>query len=306
MQYDIDVMFHDVSTIILHILCFLSINTSCNNHIQKTKRNRRRSSARRTKQQHSLSRILQEDVFSMAFDSMSMSLAMGKGGNQPGNKAGKEPPVPPGTILVSSSDDSGLGTLRSALEEYASGSFDTILISKKVKKITIDSTLQYIGTNPLAIRTESMPTIIGSDDFDLLTTNATLFVDIRNIEFEGLGHYSINNQGQGKGIFVDIPDDAVGDAFITLIDVKVSDVASYGILVNDCEEEDCGNGDEGTGGGSDASVSLTLDRVTVEYLGKGRFDGDGLRVNECGDGDLRATITASKFNYNGAGTSMFV
>jgi len=281
----------------------LSMNTSCHNHIQKTKLNRRRSSARRTKQQHSLSRILQEDVFSMDFDSMSMSLAMGRGGGS--SKSGKVPP-PPGAILVTSGADSGPGTLRQALEDLASGSGDIIFISSRVKRITIESTLQYIGTNLLAIQAEDMPKIIGDDDFDLLTTNATLAVGISNVEFEGLGHYSINDQGIGKGIFVDVPNDATGTAAVILTNVKVSGVASYGVLVNDCTEVNCGNGNQGTGGGSDASVELNLFRVTVENSGKGRFDGDGVRVNERGMGDLRATIIDSKFNYNGAGTSMSV
>ena len=237
----------------------------------------------------------------MDFDSMSMSLAMGRGGGS--SKSGKVPP-PPGAILVTSGDDSGPGTLRQALEDLASGLGDLIFISSRVKRITIESTLEYIGTNSLTIQAEDMPRIIGSDDFDLLTTNATLEVGIRNVEFEGLGHYSINNQGQGKGIFVDIPDDAVGDAFVTLEDVKVSGVASYGVLVNDCTEVNCGNGNQGTGGGSDASVEVVLNGVTVENSGKGRFDGDGVRVNERGVGDLGAFIIDSSFNYNGAGTSM--
>jgi len=239
----------------------------------------------------------------MDFDSMSMSLAMGRGGGS--SKSGKVPP-PPGAILVSSSADFGPGTLRQALEDLASGLGELIFISSKVKEITIESTLEYIGTYPLTIQAEDMPRIIGSDDFDLLTTNATLEVVIGKVEFEGLGHYSITNQGIGKGIFVDVPNDATGTAAVILTNVKVSGVASYGVLVNDCTEVNCGNGNQGTGGGSDASVEVVLNGVTVENSGKGRFDGDGVRVNERGMGDLRATITASKFNYNGAGTSMFV
>ena len=174
-------------------------------------------------------------------------------------------------------------------------------IDKRIKKIDILSTLQYDGSAPLEIvGLGDMPKIVADGDFDVFATTGCTDLSIKNVAFKGPGNFSIENQGIGKGIFFDVPDDASGVVSFALEDVKVSGTAWHGVLVSDCTEAECGNGNGGTGDGSPASVSLTLQRVTVENAGKGKFDGDGVRVNERGAGSITATIDDSKFNNNGA------
>ena len=206
------------------------------------------------------------------------------------------------TVKVrSDANDGPVGSLREALQTSVAGGTLKVVIEEDIDEIIIPSTLQYDGSARLEIVGEGdMPKIVADGDFDLLATTGCTDLSIKNIAFEGLGNFSIENQGIGKGIFFDVPNDASGVVSVALEDVKVSGTAWHGVLVSDCTETDCGNGNGGTGDGSPASVSLTLQRVTVENAGKGKFDGDGVRVNERGDGDIAATIEDSKFNNNGA------
>ena len=223
-----------------------------------------------------------------------------KGGGS--GKAGKEPPLPVGAIKVVSAADDGPGSLREALQtSVPAGGTLTLAIDKRIKKIDILSTLQYDGSAPLEIvGLGDMPKIVADGDFDVFATTGCTDLSIKNVAFKGPGNFSIENQGDGKGIFFDVPDNATGDVSFALEDVKVSGTAWHGVLVSDCTEAECGNGNGGEGDGSSASVLLTLKRVTVENAGKGKFDGDGVRVNERGAGSITATIEDSKFNNNGA------
>lgn len=206
------------------------------------------------------------------------------------------------TVNVVSDEDDGPGTLREALQTSVAEAGGTlnVVIDSGIDEINISSTLEYNGTAPLEIVGADMPKIAAAGDFDLLATTECTNLSIKNVAFEGPGNFSIENQGIGKGIFFDVPNNASGDVSFALEDVMVSNTAWHGVLVNDCTEADCGNGNTGTGDGSSASVSLTLKRVTVENAGKGKFDGDGVRVNERGAGSITATIEDSKFNNNGA------
>ena len=218
-------------------------------------------------------------------------------------KAGKEPPLPVGAVKVVSAADDGPGSHRAALQTsvVTAGGTLTLAIDKRIKKIDVLRTLQYDGIAPLEIvGVGDMPKIVADGDFDVFATTRCTDLSIKNVAFEGLGDFSIENRGDGKGIFFDVPDDATGDVSFSLEDVKVSGTAWHGVLVSDCTVAECGNGNTGTGEGSDASVVLNLKRVTVENTGKGKFDGDGVRVNERGDGSINATIEDSKFNNNGA------
>lgn len=78
-------------------------------------------------------------------------------------------------------------------------------------------------------------------------------------------------------------------------------VAYHGVSVNDCDGGDsCGAGGEGGGNGSPASVSVYLNNVDIAEVGTGKFDGDGLRVNERSEGGINFFANRSSFTKVGA------
>ena len=205
------------------------------------------------------------------------------------------------TAVVTNGNDDGAGSLRAALESGA----DEIVVSGRVKSIQTESTLEYTGTDPLIIRGGGA-TIQPSGDFTVLEITEGADLTVSNLSIVGIGGFSVENQGagQGKGIFVDIFGAATprtDTVKVLLRNVDVFDVAYHGVHISDCSGGDaCGGGQSGDGDGTDASVHLTLKNVTVDGVGYGVFDADGVRVDERGKGDIVAKITRSKFLNVGA------
>lgn len=194
--------------------------------------------------------------------------------------------------MVTNANDSGEGSLRAAIEDSGTTSIEIGIKGNGI--INIASSLVYAGDGPLTITGDGKgkrPTIKGGD-FDLLKVTSDLTV--KNVDFEGPGGFSIYSQSTesipGKGIYVDIPDDATGVIKVELEDVQVSNVANHGVHISDCSSETCGNGNAGDGDGSDASVHLVLKNVVVSNVGQGKFDGDGVRVDERGPGKFANEI----------------
>jgi hypothetical protein len=85
------------------------------------------------------------------------------------------------------------------------------------------------------------------------------------------------------------------------VNVTVTGTAGHGIHVSDCTlADECGGGSGGAGEGSPASISLTLTGVTVIDTAYGRFDADGVRVDERGEGSIDFVATSSVFSGIGA------
>ena len=194
--------------------------------------------------------------------------------------------------MVTNTNDSGEGSLRAAIEDSGTTSINIDIKGNGI--ININSSLEFAGDGPLTITGDGngkRPTIKGGD-FDLLKVTSDLTV--KNVNFEGPGGFSIYSQSTepipGKGIYVDIPDDATGVIKVELEDVQVSNVANHGVHISDCSSETCGNGNTGEGQGSDASVHLVLKNVVVSNVGQGKFDGDGVRVDERGPGKFAHEI----------------
>ena len=117
-----------------------------------------------------------------------------------------------------------------------------------------------------------------------------------NLHLAGAGDFSIENQGGGKGIFVDVEEDARGIVIVDLFRVSISDVGNHGLHVSDCSiGDDCGGGQGGGGDGSDASIYLRLNKVTIDSVGFGKQDADGIRVDDRGPGSIYANIRNSYF-----------
>lgn len=207
------------------------------------------------------------------------------------------------TTLVTNGDDTGAGSLRAALESGA----DKIVVLGGVKTIQTESTLEYTGTEPLTIRGRGA-TIQPSGDFTVLKITEGADLTVSNLSIIGIGGFSVapeeQSTGRGKGIFVDVfgaTTQRTDTVKVLLRNVDVFDVAYHGVHISDCSGGDaCGGGQSGDGDGTDASVHLTLKNVTVDGVGYGVFDADGVRVDERGDGDIVAKITRSKFLNVGA------
>ncbi len=197
---------------------------------------------------------------------------------------------------VTNGADGGPGSLRDALKSGAT----SVVIHPSVSTIMVDGTLYYNGAEPLKI-VGSGATVEGYGDYTLLEITQGANLTISNLNFDGGGGFDVENQGGGKGIFVDVPEERVGTVRLKLTNVTVSGVGYHGVHVSDCTLEDaCGSGGGGGGDGSPASVHAILKNVTIENVGYGAFDADGVRVDDRGDGDIIFQAIGSSFLGVGA------
>ena len=207
-------------------------------------------------------------------------------------------------ILVTSTADAGEGSLRAALATAAASDTPSHILVVSNGSITIDSGLIYAGTAPVTV-VGNGSTIQTSANATLLTASQGGDMSLVGLTIKGPGGYSINARGDldgaaGKGIFVDVRDDQTGMVPLKLSDVTVEDVAGHGIHISDCSlADDCGGGGGGAGEGSAASISVDLSGVTVRGVGQGRFDADGLRVDERGAGSIY--MSAEDVLFTGVG-----
>ena len=207
-----------------------------------------------------------------------------------------------GMAFVTNGHDAGPGSLRHAIEESGK---HRIRVVNHVSTINLTKTLNYAGVSPLIIE-GSGQMVTAAGNFTLLAATQGADLMVSNLHFKGPGGYSIKERGDtgqsaGKGIFVDVRDDQTGIVKLVLKHVSVSGVANHGIHVSDCSlADDCGSGSGGGGNGSAASIKVLLKGVKVDDVGNGKFDADGLRVDERGDGDIHATIIKSSFTRVGA------
>ena len=208
-----------------------------------------------------------------------------------------------GTAIVTNGNDSGPGSLRDALEVQQA---KNIIIRPDVDYIDIESTLTYASETAL--------TIIGRGQIVRTDVNTTLLaiteganLRIANLDFQGPGGFSVLNRGDlgaepaGKGIFVDVRDDQTGKVNVLLRNVGVYGVANHGIHISDCSlADDCGGGSGGGGEGSPASIVLACFGCVVDDAGNGKFDADGIRVDDRGDGSIYFVARNSLFTNVGA------
>ncbi|MFS4583662.1 hypothetical protein [Phaeobacter sp. C3_T13_0] len=100
---------------------------------------------------------------------------------------------------------------------------------------------------------------------------------------------------------MDVREDQTGTVTLVLNDVSVVGVANHGVHISDCSlADDCGGGGGGAGEGSDASILVRLTNVIIDDVGNGRFDADGLRVDERSEGSVTLIADASSFTHVGA------
>ncbi|ABD53698.1 hypothetical protein [Jannaschia sp. CCS1] len=204
-------------------------------------------------------------------------------------------PLSAETLIVSNPDASGDGSFQAALEAAgASHGASTIVIALDDTRIATDTGLTYQGPSPLTIYGNGL--ILSSE------ANVTLFsvtdpgiLSLHDMELVGPGGFSLGARGDiegpaGKGIFLDVAEDADGTIALRLTGVQVRDVAGHGIHISDCTlADECGGGEGGEGDGSVASILVDMYGVEIANVGQGSFDADGLRVDERGIGDITLT-----------------
>lgn len=206
---------------------------------------------------------------------------------------------------VTNGNNDGAGSLRAALASGAT----KIFINPSVSTIVVTETLEYTGTAPLSISGTGQ-TIDGSG---LTDNSAPIFevtdgadLSISKLTFDAgggnaSGPYSRENQGGGKGIFVDVPFERTGVVSLDLTNVTVVGTGNHGVHVSDCTlGDDCGGGSGGGGNGSTASIDVRLVDVVIIDNGNGKQDADGFRVDDRGDGSITFFATNSAFIDNGA------
>jgi hypothetical protein len=209
-------------------------------------------------------------------------------------------------LVVTNAANEGEGSLRAALEAASFQSGSKQIVIKGDQDIVIDETLRYRGTAPLEIIGNGQ-TVRSAENVHLLVSANGGNLSVSHLNFEGPGGFSVLNRGDlngeagGKGIFIDVRDDQTGVVELELDHVAIKGVANYGVHVSDCNlADDCGAGAGGGGQGSPASISVRLNNVTIEDVGNGTFDGDGLRVDDRDVGDIVLHAINSTFTRAGA------
>lgn len=94
-----------------------------------------------------------------------------------------------------------------------------------------------------------------------------------------------------EGVLVEVPGGATGKVRVSLVDVDVTDNASFGVLVNDQVDPSPTDGVQPNQNGSAASIDVSVLNSRFIHNGYSVSDRDGLRVNEGGLGDLIITST---------------
>jgi hypothetical protein len=192
---------------------------------------------------------------------------------------------------VTTGADDGPGSLREALvAATAHPSIHLIRFDAAVGIIALLQSVVFDGSQSL--------TITGNATLDgaALPAGASAFVST------GRGDLSIRGltfrNAPGAGILVDIPDDATGMIRHEFIDVTVAANGSHGILIND-QLEYLNDPNSTSQDGSAASLDVTVRRSTSSDNGFTALDQDGIRVNEGGAGTLSFTISQTLVTGNG-------
>ncbi len=203
---------------------------------------------------------------------------------------------------VYNGNNDGAGSLRAALDNGAT----TIKINRSVSTISLTEPLYYNGERKLSIIGSGQmldgSALVGNADIFTVSNGADL--SLSNLNFVGnmneVNEVPSNPVG-GKGIYVSVPVNRTGVVKVSLDNIFVTRVGNHGVHISDCTlGDDCGGGSGGGGEGSPASVYVNANKLTINKVGFGKSDADGLRVDDRGEGSIYFYANNSSFLNVGA------
>ncbi len=192
-----------------------------------------------------------------------------------------------GPLTVTNGDNFGPGSLRYAVQVAGDNpGVNKIIISDDVDLITLEQTAEYIGTHNLRIYgnhavIQAAPSF--ADDGIFISSNAA------NVQFKDITFDGAFQPGQiaANGIFMPVPITAQGTINVSLNNVTLLNNGLFGLHIADQIND------------SPASIKLRVHDTDVRNNGIGALDYDGIRVDEGGDGNIKATISWTHIDANG-------
>jgi hypothetical protein len=197
-----------------------------------------------------------------------------------------------GVVQVTNANGSGPGSFANAIQAAnADPSIQRIVFSARLGSIPLAASAIYTGAQSLTLEGRG-----ATLDGQALAAGAGALVAT------GGGDLEIRSLGvrgaPGVGITVAVPATATGTIKVTLHDVTIRDNGSHGVLIND-QAEYFIDPNSTSPAGSDASLDVRVLASVFENNGFTALDQDGLRINEGGQGDLKADILLTRVEGNG-------
>lgn len=161
----------------------------------------------------------------------------------------------------------------------ADETIERIRFRRDVDSIQLDSTAEYSGAQRLMI--DGNDVRIGASDtsestFDLFASTGGGNLILRELTF----------LGGLDAVHVDVPETADGVVSVSVIDSVFRGSSEFGLHIDDLD-------------GSAASINLYIRDSLFAGNGVGALDFDGIRVDERGEGGIRATFLNSRIAANG-------
>lgn len=203
------------------------------------------------------------------------------------------------TNTYAASNVSDEASLNAAIDMANMDSSINEIVFAKNAQISLNAPVIYTGTQELTLLGNGA-TIDGSaagsfsiaDDLTAITEDGTLiFNTAADIAIKKL----VVVNSATRGVVVNIPDDAQGDDIqVSLEKVEIRDSALYGLHIDD-------NADEFDDGDQGSAIGIELNIIHSSFIGNGTgaIDFDGVRVDERGEGDIRANIILTHIDGNG-------
>ncbi len=186
------------------------------------------------------------------------------------------------TYFVTSEADTGAGSLREGIEQANLDSEITrIVVQQNVSEIHLDSTIEYSGRQNLNVRGNGVEVTSNGQSrgkFDLFESNGGANLRVYDTTFSD----------GANGISVPVPAGKTGTIRVILNNVTLKDNGLFGAHIDDQVSN------------SSASIFLRVVGSSVTGNGTDAIDYDGVRVDEGGEGSIRARIIRTSVNGNGA------
>jgi len=194
-------------------------------------------------------------------------------------------PAEAATVVVTSNADSGPGTFRAAVDQANGNSSITVIKFLTNGPITLQSSVEYYGSQPLSLMGLFNTVIQGSNVTSTggpsTACHSSGLFESNNGADLTLVSLTFQNNPCGNGVYVELDDDY--DVNILVNKVVMRDNSRNGLRI--LEDSDCS-------GGTD--IYLTILYSTFS----GNDEYDGVIVEDNGDGSVTANLKFSQFRDN--------